>query len=47
LQPFTWPIPPNPVLAGIPFRLQALVIDPSANPLGLITSNGLITTFGF
>ena len=39
-------IPANPALAGVPLFLQAFVLAPGANPLGLIASAGLECTIG-
>jgi hypothetical protein len=37
---FRIPVPSDPSFVGRSFHNQALVLDPSANPLGLTTSNG-------
>ncbi len=44
----TWtiPIPNVPALSGAALHQQALVVDPGANPLGLVVSNGLTATLG-
>ena len=43
---FQLSIPNLPSLAGVNFYTQAFVIDPTANPMGLATSNAVQTTIG-
>ena len=38
---FSLPIPNNPSLAGVSIYLQSAVVAAGANPLGLLTSNGM------
>lgn len=38
--PFVLPLPTDETLLGLPFYLQAMVMDRNANPIGLIWSNG-------
>jgi len=46
---YTWSvtIPNNPTLLGLEFHNQAFVFDPTANPLGIATSNAGTATIGF
>ena len=40
------PVPQDPALAGLAIHLQALALDPTANALGIATSDGLEVRFG-
>lgn len=42
----TLPIPPNSNLVGVSIASQGLAVSPAANPLGLVTSNGMRLTLG-
>ncbi|MEY3160592.1 MAG: hypothetical protein RIT25_583 [Planctomycetota bacterium] len=39
-------VPNNPSLSGLPIACQAIALDPSANLLGAITSNGVSSVIG-
>ena len=41
------PIPNVPQLAGQRFYFQVAVLEPTANPLGIVMSNGLEARLGF
>jgi hypothetical protein len=40
------PLPSNPALIGLPLVHAGACVDPAANTLGVITSNGLLATIG-
>lgn len=40
------PIPPDPTLGGGLFHVQALIVDPGVNPLGLVVSDAATALIG-